>query len=224
MSSRVRNHIAELGSAASLPYNRLLLTLGLISCSEGVHIFPVERGGASSPIQLSQSLRRSIRRTLQCFSFFCCLLAVSAWAQQEIVSQIRVIGNRQIPKETILARMFSRINDPYDPLTVERDFNSLWNTGYFENVRIEKEDSPKGVILDVYVREKPTIREINYKGLNAVSQSDVLDRFKKEKVGISVESQFDPTKVKRAETVLKEILAEHGHQFATVRDDVKTIP
>ncbi len=38
-------------------------------------------------------------------------------------------------------------------------------------------------ILNIFVREKPTIREINYKGLNAVSQSDVLDRFKKERSG-----------------------------------------
>ncbi len=54
--------------------------------------------------------------------------------------------------------------------------------------------------------------------------SDILDRFKKEKVGLSVEGQYDPTKVKRAETVLREILAEHGHQFATIKTDVKTIP
>ena len=39
-----------------------------------------------------------------------------------------------------------------------------------------------------------------------------------------VESQYDPTKVKRAETCLKELLAEHGHQFATIKTDVKTIP
>ena len=224
MGNRTRNQMAELGSAASVPYNRLLLKIGLIFCSEGVHIFPVERGGASSPIQLSQSLRRPIRRTLQFLSFFCCLLALSAWAQQEIITQIRVIGNRQIPKETVLARMFSRVNDTYDPLTVERDFNSLWNTGYFENVRIEKEESPKGVILDVYVTEKPTIREINYKGLNSVTQSDVLDRFKKEKVGISVESKYDPTRVARAIAVLKELLGEHGHQFAVIKADIKKIP
>ena len=39
-----------------------------------------------------------------------------------------------------------------------------------------------------------------------------------------MEGQYDPTKVKRAETVLNEILAEHGHQFATIKTDVKTIP
>lgn len=152
--------------------------------------------------------------------------AVGAIAQQasQTVEQIRVIGNRRIPKETILARLFTHIGDTYDPVSVERDFNSLWNTGYFENLRIEREDSDKGVILNVYVQEKPTIRDITYKGLNAVSQSDVLDRFKKEKVSLSVESQFDPTKVKRAEAVLREILAEHGHQFSTIKTEVKVIP
>ena len=80
------------------------------------------------------------------------------------------------------------------------------------------------VQLVVYVKEKPTIRELNYKGINAVSLSDIADRFKKEKVGLTVESQYDPTRIKRAETVLKALLAEHGHQFATVKEEVKTIP
>jgi len=150
--------------------------------------------------------------------------AVSLEAQQQSIEQIRVIGNRRIPKETVLARLFTHVGDAYDPISIERDFNSLWNMGYFEDLRIEREDSEKGVILNVFLREKPTIREINYKGLNAVSNSDVLDRFKKEKVGLSVESQFDQTRVKRAETVIKQLLAEHGHQFATIKTEVKTIP
>ena len=109
-------------------------------------------------------------------------------------------------------------------MSIERDFNSLWNTGYFEDLRIEREDSEKGIILNVFVRERPTIREINYKGNSSVSASDILDRFKKEKVGLSVEGQYDPAKVKRAETFIKQMLAEHGHQFATIKTEVKTIP
>ena len=144
--------------------------------------------------------------------------------QGSIISEIRVIGNRRIPKETILARIFSHIGDAYDSQTVERDFNSLWNTGYFENVQINRETTPKGVILTIIVRERPTIREITYPGLSSVSQSDVLDRFKKEKVPLSVDSQYDPTKIKLAETVLKELLSEHGHQFATIHEVVKSIP
>ena len=142
----------------------------------------------------------------------------------ETLCQPQVIGNRRIPKESVLARLFSRQNDQYDPAVVERDFNSLWNTGYFEDIQIERVDTPKCVQLVIYVREKPTIREINYKGLNAVTLSDVLERYKKAKVGVSVESQYDPTKIARAVVVLKDLLAEHGHQFATITPEVKKIP
>jgi outer membrane protein insertion porin family len=142
----------------------------------------------------------------------------------ETLCQPQVIGNRRIPKESVLSRLFSRQNDLYDPLVVERDFNSLWNTGYFEDVQIERVDTPKCVQLVIYVREKPTIREINYTGLNAVTQSDVLDRFKKAKVPLSVESQYDATKIARAVVVLKDLLAEHGHQFSTVTPEIKKIP
>jgi outer membrane protein insertion porin family len=142
----------------------------------------------------------------------------------QTLCQPEVIGNRRIPKESVLARLFSHQNDLYDPSVVERDFNSLWNTGYFDNIRIERVDTPKCVQLVIYVKEKPTIREIDYKGLSSVTQSDVLEAFKKAKVGLSVESQYDPTKIKRAEVVIKEMLAAHGHQFATVGETIKNIP
>ena len=136
----------------------------------------------------------------------------------------QVVGNRRIPKESVIARLFSRQGDQYDPATVERDFNALWNTGYFEDVRIERKEADTCTQLIVYVRERPTIGEINYKGLNAVTVSDALERLKKAKVGISVESQYDPTRIKRAIVVLKGLLAEHGHQFAQVNYEIKTVP
>ncbi|MEO6830049.1 MAG: POTRA domain-containing protein, partial [Acidobacteriaceae bacterium] len=202
----------------------------LIFGSEGVHIFPASAGGFHVPNQPTTSVQRPwIRRSRQTWRtaqvLFALLLFVGvsfsaigqttlkpipqaseqqSQPQTSIISEIRVIGNRRIPKETILARMFSHVGDAYEPQTAERDFNALWNTGYFENVQIDRESTAKGVVLTVIVRERPTIREINYKGLSSVSQSDVLARFKKAKVGLSVETQYDPTKIKLAETVLKE--------------------
>jgi len=151
-------------------------------------------------------------------------LSASMTAQQELISEIRVHGNRRIPAETIKARIFSRAGDVYDQAALERDFNALWNTGYFEDIRFEREQSPKGWIVHIFVKERPTIREIDYVGLSSVSKSDVLDRFKEAKVGLSPESQYDPTKVKRAEVVIKGLLAEHGRQFATVKTEVREIP
>jgi outer membrane protein insertion porin family len=152
------------------------------------------------------------------------LLSIPAMAQQDLIVGITVHGNRRIPAETVKSRIFTRVGDVYDAAALERDFNSLWNTGYFEDIRFEREQTPKGWILHIYVKERPTIREINYTGLSAVSTSDILDRFKERKVGLTVESQYDPTRIKRAEVVLKELLSEHGRQFATIRTEVRPIP
>ena len=208
-----------------------------------MHILPVKpifgthqrlcSSQGSSPVRikhLSTSCRERARRRVSCLGGILFVLALlvcagTAFAQStDTIQQIRVIGNRRIPKETILARLFTHVGDTYDPISTERDFQSLWNTGYFDDLRIEREDSEKGIIIDVFVREKPNIREINYKGLSTVSVSDVLDRFKKQKVGLSVESQYDPAKIKQAETSIKQLLSEHGHQFATIKTEVKTIP
>jgi len=152
------------------------------------------------------------------------LAPVLLHAQQELVESIEIHGNRRIPADTIRAHLFTRAGDVYDPAALERDFNSLWNTNYFDDLRFERERTAKGWRIHVYVKEKPTIREINYVGLNSVSQSDVLDRFKERKVGLSVESQYDPTRVKKAEVTIKDLLAEHGHQFATIKTEVRPIP
>jgi len=152
------------------------------------------------------------------------IAAAPVFSQQDLVVGITVHGNRRIPAETVKARIFTKVGDVYDEAAIERDFNALWNAGYFEDIRFEREQSAKGWILHIYLKERPTIREINYTGLNAVSTSDVLDRFKDRKVGLAVENQYDPTKIKKAEVVLKQLLAEHGRQFATIRTEVRPIP
>jgi outer membrane protein insertion porin family len=68
------------------------------------------------------------------------------------------------------------------------------------------------------------IRDIKYEGAKSVSTSDILDRFKERKVGLTVESMYDPNVVNHAAVVLKELLAEHGHQFAMVTPELRRIP
>ena len=237
MVGSVSKQTPELGSTPSVTYNRLFPEPDPIFSSEGVPILRVVSGSLRSRFPQNQPARfffqpawffLSLCRIVVLLLF--CGSSLIAWAQQDTaqpntIVQIRVIGNRRIPRETVLARLFSHPGDAYDPATIERDFNSLWNTGYFENLQIAREDTPKGIILDVIVKEKPTIREINYKGLNSVSTSDVLDRFKKEHLtGFSQESPYDPTKLARAVDIIRALLAEHGHQFATVKPEIKNIP
>jgi outer membrane protein insertion porin family len=144
---------------------------------------------------------------------------------QGFIDHIEFTGNRRVRTDTLKARIFSRDGDPYNEETLRRDFQALWNTQFFEDVKLHVEDSPKpgGKIIIFEVKERPVIRRIRYDGIHSVSESDILDRFKEKKVGLTVESQFDPTRIKKAEVVLKELLGEHGRQFAKVTPQYEKI-
>ena len=141
------------------------------------------------------------------------------------IESIVIRGNRRIPLSTLRARILSHAGDVYDENALERDFMALWNTGFLDDVRLEVADAPNGnKTIIFFVREKKLVRSIDYKGLSTVQQSDVLDAYKKMKVGLSIQSQYDPVVIKRAEVVLQDLLAAHGKMFATVRHRTRNIP
>ncbi|HUJ20949.1 MAG TPA: outer membrane protein assembly factor BamA [Bryobacteraceae bacterium] len=140
------------------------------------------------------------------------------------VEEIQFRGARRVPQDTLRALIVSRKGDVYNEDALHRDFMALWNTGRFDDIRLETEPGKTGLIVRFVVTERRIVRTINYKNMKSVTQSEVLDRFKERKVGLTVESQYDPNKVQHAAVVLKEFLAERGRQFATVNPEVRQVP
>ncbi|HUK29864.1 MAG TPA: outer membrane protein assembly factor BamA [Candidatus Acidoferrum sp.] len=142
------------------------------------------------------------------------------------IERIDFVGNRRIRRDVLQARIFSHAGDPLNAAALDRDYHALWNTNYFDDVKLSIEDSPtdptKKIVIFTVV-ERPTIRRIVYKGNKSVSESDILDAFKDRKVGLTQDSPFDPTKVKKAEVVIRDLLADHGHQFAVIKENVEHV-
>jgi len=182
--------------------------------------------------RLSTSRRGTLGRvTLLVFQFLAFVAARGAAGQtteepRVVIERVEFLGNRRVRSDTLRARLFVRSGDPYNEETLRRDFQGLWNTGFFEDIRLRVEDAASGPgrkIVIFELKERPIIRRIRYDGIHSVSESDILDRFKERKVGLTVESQLDPTKIMKADTVLKELLGEHGRQFATVTPQIERI-
>ncbi len=154
------------------------------------------------------------------------LLAASlpAAAQTAVIEDIRWEGLRRVPKDTMNARILSKPGDPYEPEILRRDFQAVWHTNYFEDVRLEVEDGARGKIIYFIVTERPLIRRIEYDGIQSVQQSEILERFRDRRVGLTVEMQYDPTRVRRAEVVLKELMDERGRHFAKVGHLARRVP
>ncbi|HEV2201484.1 MAG TPA: outer membrane protein assembly factor BamA [Bryobacteraceae bacterium] len=143
---------------------------------------------------------------------------------EDVVESIEFRGVRRVPADTLRAMIFTKRGDKYDTDSLHRDFMALWNTGRFDDIRLEREQGRTGWIIRFVMVERRVIRSIKYDGNKSVTTSEILDRFKERKVGLSVESQYDPNKVQHARNVLQEYLAERGRQFATVEPELHQVP
>ena len=142
----------------------------------------------------------------------------------DVVEAVEFRGARRVPQDTLRAMIFTKKGDRFDAETLRRDFMALWNTGRFDDITLEQEQGPAGIIVRFVLVERPVVRSIKYEGVKSVTVSEILDRFKERHVGLSVESQYDQNKVQRAAVVLQEYLAERGRQYATVTPELRQIP
>src|SRR5579884_3663622 len=143
---------------------------------------------------------------------------------EDIIEAIDFRGARRVPQDTLRAMIFTKAGDKYDEESLHRDFMALWNTGRFDDITMEREAGQRGWIVRFVLVERRIVRSIKYDGMKSITVSEILDRFKERKVGLSVESQYDPNKVQRARNVLLEYLAERGRQFATVEPIINQVP
>lgn len=141
-----------------------------------------------------------------------------------VIAAVECHGQHRIPCQTIRARITSKPGSVYNPAEINRDFNSLWNLNAFDDITFSTERTPQGIILHVTVTEKPLIRDIKYNGLKSITESDVADRYKARGVHLERDSPYDPTIEKHAEVAIKELLAEHGRQYATVKPVLNVLP
>ena len=147
-------------------------------------------------------------------------------AQQRLVEDVNVQGNRRNRKEDLLYYVQTRPGDAYSEAQVQRDFRTLMDLGFFNRTesRVETEDGPRGgVVVTFVVKELPIIRDLQFEGLSSVTESDVLKTLRERRIRVSKENISDPVQVNAAVRVLKELLASKGHPNATVevrRDEV----
>src|ERR1019366_5179347 len=96
----------------------------------------------------------------------------------QVVEAFEFRGAKRVPQDTLKALIISKPGDIYNEETLRRDFMILWNTGRFDDIRLEAEPGRLGLIVRFVVTERRVIRSIEYPGAKSVTVSEILDRFK----------------------------------------------
>ena len=138
---------------------------------------------------------------------------------QQLVEEIDIQGNRRHRDEDLLYYIKTRVGDVYNPQQVERDLQELLSLNFFDKVktRVLTEEAPRGGVRVIFeVTELLIIRDLQFVGLKAVPESDVLKVFREQRVGISKEANYNPVNAQKAVRVIRELLASKGFPNAKV--------
>ena len=127
----------------------------------------------------------------------------------------------------------SRVNKwvPFDESTEQiarEDFKRLWATGFLDDLAIRVEDYrfPNGVIgkMVVYdMEERERVKIIDYEGLKKIDQSKIEEKLKEKAITIKLDSFIDPGKIKSVTSVVRELYAAEGYQFAEITPETKPV-
>src|SRR4029453_68890 len=67
------------------------------------------------------------------------------------------------------------------------------------------------------------IQIVDFRGSKALSNSTIEDELKKKDAALKIDTFYDLGKARRVESIIKEMLAEKGRPFATVKHDAKAV-
>src|SRR3989338_1942096 len=86
------------------------------------------------------------------------------------VTRIDVIGNQVVSTNTVLNNMKTRPGQELNQQKINEDVKHLYGTGYFQDIRIDIEETQEGARLIVVVDEKPVVRHIFIEGNKIVKE------------------------------------------------------
>ena len=149
------------------------------------------------------------------------MLLGAQWLCADIIEKIQVEGNRKVSPETIQFYMKSREGGVYDPQKLKEDFQSLWATGFFEDLRIEEENGVNGKIVRLRLVENPLISSVTYKLSKKVKESDINEKLQGNNILLQPFSYYSPSKVRKVKKLVTDMLLEKGYNQADVTIEEK---
>ena len=134
-----------------------------------------------------------------------------------VIKDIRVEGLQRTEAGTIFTYLPVQAGDVMSDEKATQAIKSLYNTGFFKDVRIEAD----GDILVVTVQERSAIAKIDFSGNKSFPSDKMTEGLKQ--IGISEGLIFDKSQLDRAEQEIKRQYLAQGKYGATVKTVVSPL-
>jgi outer membrane protein insertion porin family len=142
-----------------------------------------------------------------------------SYEEQEKVKRVFIRGNHRIDEKTIKTWISTRRGDSYNLERLDGDIRALFDTGYFDDVKVFVEDAPRsGKIITFDLRDRPVISDVIYELDNSIDEANIAEELDSENLKQSKGDMYSPVKVRRVAKRMGEIISREWQR------QVKVIP
>ena len=95
--------------------------------------------------------------------------------KREKIAKVLVAGNKRIEADAIKRIIKTKPGDVYIAKSLSQDLKAVYSMGYFEDIRIDAEESPQGKVIIFRVMEKASIRIIRFQGNKLYKDDEIKE-------------------------------------------------
>ncbi len=139
-------------------------------------------------------------------------------ASQFTVADIRLEGLQRISPGTVFNYLPIKVGDSVDRRRTGEAIRALFKTGFFKDVRIERE----GDSLVVFVRERPSISNIDISGNEKLETDELIDQLKQ--IGFAVGRVFNRSILEKVQQELRRAYFSLGKYAVQIETTVTPLP
>ena len=137
------------------------------------------------------------------------------------VERFEVVGNSSVASDTIRVYLGVNPGDPYNPEAIRKNFTNLWQTGLFDDIKVEAERGDTGVVVRAIVKERPRISSVEYRGNKELNAQKIQEALERDKIDLHIGNTIEQTLVRRAAESIKNAYTEGGGTADLLVVDVK---
>jgi outer membrane protein insertion porin family len=146
------------------------------------------------------------------------MIALTVSAQEEVyIRDVVVEGGVTLTVDTVSYYLGLEAGDPLDHEAIIDGYKRLWDSGLFEDVRIELEDHGDGeVTLYVIVAERPFVTSVDFDGNKKIKTPDLKDKLDELGVEVPRNVPLRSSQLGRIQNAIKEVYDAQGFRSAQV--------
>ncbi len=144
-----------------------------------------------------------------------------AFGQEVKIEKIHIEGNHRVERAAILNQITTRSGTLYSSKQVRKSIENIYKLGFFDAIEVDYAEKDGLVTLTYILKEKPSIRKIEYRGNKKIETSDL-----KEAAQIKEYAILDLNKIRTAREKLIKLYEQKGFFLAqvaySITEDKKT--